>query len=89
MDQGEQQGPWENLGRMDRTERLVNPVFREYADCLAQWELLETRVPWVTRVQKVLLEFLDLLVSEEIQEKMELREFGARRVNQAQQENED
>jgi len=52
---------------MERTESLALKAFRV---CLGQWEPLETKDPWVSRVGKVILVFLASKALEVIQARM-------------------
>lgn len=69
----------ENLAKMERMENLD---LRDFKACLVQWELLETKDLWVNKVNKVILEFLDLRDLEEIQERMVFQETMAHLVRQ-------
>ncbi len=52
---------------MERTESLALKAFRV---CLGQWEPLETKDPWVSRVGKEILVFLASKALEVIQARM-------------------
>ncbi len=60
----------ENQGKMERTENLVLKVYKAYLD---RWGPLETKVPWVNRVEKVTLVCLDNRDPEEILARMALQ----------------